>query len=106
MCVVSMVVDHYGNNWMQPAPSWPTAPTTYQFAQKYELDALRIELEKYKLSYDELKREVENMKELLIKAKLYDERNDEPDCAKDEKIEVVKAVAKALGVDLPEDLFK
>lgn len=97
MCVVSMVVDHYGEKWQReltwpttnPTPNWNTIPSTTQ-----------VELDKLKLQHEELKREVENMRELLKKAKLYDEVNDEPDCAKDEKIEIVKRVAAAMGVDL------
>lgn len=105
MCVVSMVTDHYGNNWMKPIlPSQPSL-SVYGYVNQYQHDMLKHELEKVKVDYDALKKEVENMRDLLVKAKLYDEQNNEPDCAKDEKIEVVKAVAKALGVDLPEDLF-
>jgi hypothetical protein len=52
-----------------------------------------------------LKKEVEEMKELLKRAVEYDERNNEPHCEIEEKVEVLKKVAELLGVDL-DSIFK
>ena len=50
-----------------------------------------------KEEFDKLKAEVEHMKKLLIKAKLYDEANNEPNCEMEEKV--------AFFVELLELLF-
>ena len=42
------------------------------------------------------------MKALLIRAKEYDERNNEPHCEMEEKVELLKKIAAAVGVDLSE----
>ena len=52
--------------------------------------------------FDELKRQVEDMLEILKVAKLYDEENGEPDCAMDEKVGILRKVAELVGVDLSE----
>lgn len=45
------------------------------------------------------------MKQLLIKAKIYDEKNNEPNCEMEEKIILLKKVAELVGVNL-EEVFK
>ena len=57
-----------------------------------------------RVEFDELKRDVEELKLLVKRAKEYDERNGEPDCEMNEKVELVRKVAELVGVDL-EDLF-
>ena len=42
------------------------------------------------------------MKALLIRAKKYDEDNNEPHCEMEDKVELLKKVAKYVGVDLKE----
>lgn len=88
MCTVSMVTDHfrdgYLNRWPQPQSTTFTIPPI----SREEFDAL--------------KREVEDMKKLLLRAKEYDERNGEPDCEMEEKVAIVKKVAELVGVNLDE----
>lgn len=89
MCVVSMVGDHYRDIWdkqqiWDKLSSRPPAVTRAEF--------------------DELKRQVAEMVELLKRAKAYDERNNEPDCEIDEKMELLRKVAKIVGVDLDDAL--
>ena len=55
--------------------------------------------------YNELKKEVEEMKALLIKAKIYDEKNKEPKCEMEEKVKTLKQIAELMGVSLDE-VFK
>lgn len=87
MCVVSMIGDHYSEKWREV---WPQVTTpTFQF----ELAVTRAE-------FDALKRDVEECKALLRRAKQYDKDNDEPDCEIEEKMELIRRVAKAVGVDL------
>lgn len=51
-----------------------------------------------------LKRDVEEMKTLLKRAKKYDEDNGEPDCEMADKIAFLRRVAAAVGVSLT-DVF-
>lgn len=89
MCTISMVADHYRDNFIQrwPQPD-PLAPVFIPPVSRAEFDAL--------------KREIEDMKKLLVRAKEYDERNGEPHCEMDEKVALLKQVAKLVGVDLAE----
>jgi ABC-type phosphate/phosphonate transport system substrate-binding protein len=108
MCVVSMIGDHYSDKfrddwykrfipWTPPIPNNPypwsgnSTTTSVPSATKEEFDAL--------------KKEVEEMKKLLIRAKIYDEKNNEPDCEIDAKIELLKKFAEIVGIDLS-DIFK
>lgn len=49
-----------------------------------------------------LKREVEELRELLKAAKRFDEATDQPDCELDEKVAFLRTVAEFVGVDLDE----
>lgn len=99
MCVVSMVSDHYRDKWTGPNTigrpnSSPGSISTHSFS--YPL--VNAE-ELYRL-----KAEVEEMKALLKRAKLYDEVNNEPDCEMKDKVAFLKKVAESVGVTL-EDVF-
>lgn len=50
--------------------------------------------------FETLKKEVLEMKELLKKAKQYDEKHNEPNCETEEKIKLLREMAKAFGIDL------
>jgi hypothetical protein len=58
-----------------------------------------------KAEFDQLKKEVEEMKALLQKAIEYDKKNNEPDCQVEEKLATLKKVAELLGVSL-DDILK
>lgn len=88
MCVVSMVGDHYNDKFEKNYPGvWPdplnSPPITRQ-------------------EFDELKRDVKEMKELLKRAKKYDEDNNEPDCEIAEKFKKLQEIAKLVNIDLDE----
>jgi len=95
MCSVSMVSDHYKDNfiqrWPQPQPFQPMSPMA-----TFTIPPVSRE------EFDALKREVEDMKKLLLRAKEYDERNNEPHCEMDEKVALLKRVAELVGVNLDE----
>lgn len=90
MCSVSMVGDQYANKWGQGGiglpyqPLSPSGPTQQQF--------------------DELKKEVLEMKLLLLKAKQEDKEAGRPDCEMEAKVAILKKVAEAVGVSL-DDVF-
>lgn len=92
MCTVSMIGDHYRDRWY-PTPYVPTTTSTFVYSGEISRE-----------EFDALKREVEDMKALLLRAKRYDEDNGEPDCEMDEKVELLKRVADLVGVDLS-DVF-
>lgn len=95
MCVVSMVMDHYGDEWnrrfeeqrrrdqeaweryrQQGQPYLPILP---------QVPAIRPE-------------EIEEFRRLLERAREYDKRNNEPDCELESKRERVRKLAEELGV--------
>jgi len=87
MCVVSMVMDHYhdewGRRWVpdQSTPPWlaPHAPLVLRPVTQEEVDEFR---------------------RLLDRARAYDRRNNEPDCGMDEKRAALKLLAEQMGVDI------
>lgn len=81
MCVVSMIGDQWKGNF-------PTMYPTFPQVSKSEFDAL--------------KKEVEELKKLLISAKQFDEATGQKDCEMEEKIKFIKQVADSVGVDLSE----
>ena len=88
MCVVSMVGDHYRDKW-EPRRYFPSIiysnPTATSITRE---------------EFDQLRAEVAELKLLLIRAKAYDEKNNEPHCEIEEKMEILRKVAELVGVDL------
>ena len=100
MCVTSMIGDHYRDKWT--SPQWPRNPfdngtggtdTSVVIVPQLPSPISREE-------FDQLKRDVLEMKALLKRAKEYDERNNEPECEVDEKMDLLRKVAKLVGIDL------
>lgn len=104
MCVVSMIGDHYNDKWKDFDFDKITPYTTQPDLPDYTTGPY-IEPTVSKKDFDALKKEVQEMKQLLIKAKSYDERNNEPNCEMEEKVALLKRVAEMVGVDLDE-IFK
>jgi hypothetical protein len=97
-----MIGDYYGDKWrpyttpdFPPAQAIPLAP----------IQAIQLRGDISREEFEALKKEVADMKELLLRAKAYDERTGQPDCEMESKVELLKAVAKAVGVNLDE-IFK
>lgn len=106
MCTVSMIGDHYRDKWVVPPnQTWPPPVGPYVPPDPLRPFQVRIVEPVSREEFDTLKREVEDMKSLLKRAKEYDERNGEPDCEMDEKMDVLRRVAKLVGVDL-DDVLK
>lgn len=89
MCTVSMIGDHFSEKWKQPP---------YQQIFTNIPDVSREE-------FEALKKEVEEMKALLKRAKEYDEKNNEPNCEIEEKMAMLRKFADAVGIDL-DDVIK
>jgi hypothetical protein len=52
--------------------------------------------------FDALKKEMQELKKLLIAAKQYDEATGQPDCEMEDKVELITKLAKLVGVDMQE----
>jgi len=108
MCVTSMIGDHYGQKWPQQYPSQPwTPPVSPFYPQPTEDSKVRISRELDEMhkvqkdrEFQELKKDVQEMKELLKKAKAYDIDNGEPECELEEKYELIRKVAKYVEVEI------
>jgi len=111
MCVVSMIGDFYRDTWEPqpwfPAPGIPAMPPYRPMEPMRPLQPIQWPLGTpiTREEFDELKRQVAEMIELLKRAKKYDEDNGEPDCEIDEKMDLLRKVAAAVGVNL-DDVLK
>lgn len=99
MCVVSMIMDYYGDEWGRRIhrPVWPVVPPPGPG-----------------LPYDPYPHmppvpsgpppvspaEIEEFRRLLERAREYDKRHNEPDCELEEKRQKVRELAKQLGIDV------
>jgi hypothetical protein len=92
MCVVSMVGDHFQDKWNQ----YPYV----DLLNKAQLGNIT------RWEFEELKKEVKEMKDLLVKAKIYDNQHNEPDCEIEDKMKFLKECAKLVGIDLNDILNK
>ena len=92
MCTVSMVGDFYSEKWRPQFPdSFPAAPQTLTFWPGVTRE-----------EFDQLKREVQDMKLLLERARDYDRANGEPECSQEEKLALLRRVAELVGVEFPD----
>jgi hypothetical protein len=98
MCVVSYVGDYWKKKLPEKHPwavPYPVDPVPYW---PNNLNPTREE-------FKALKKEIEELKKLLISAKKFDENTGQPDCEMDEKVELIKKFAEYVGVDM-KDVFK
>lgn len=85
MCVVSLVMDSKNNDWMQryyqnhPHQPYPPPNPSVPLPTQTEIDEFR---------------------RLLERAREYDRKNNEPDCEMEEKRDLLRKLAKALGVSI------
>lgn len=105
MCVVSMIGDHYHDKWKDFPWTSPNQLPQQPFNQPTKTLTDYLKPAPTKQEFDALKKEVEEMKELLKKAVAYDERNNEPHCEIEEKIATLKRMAEFAGISL-DDVFK
>lgn len=93
MCTVSMIADHYGDRYRDNFKQ--IAGTGWAFTPPVT-----------RAEFDALKRDVAEMKELLKRAKAYDERNNEPECETDEKMAKLRKMAELVGIDIDDVIGK
>ena len=85
MCTVSMVVDHYRQEWKW---RWTKELPPGRFPTRNGL--------RRPLTQDD----VDELRRLLERARAYDLLNNERDCPTEEKINDLKELGKSLGVDV------
>ena len=100
MCVVSAMGDHYKKNFEDQ----DLAKRLNDYQQIIS-GTISVPNPVTRQEFEELKKQVLEMKEILKVAAAYDARNNEPHCEMDEKVELLKKVAAAVGVSL-DDIFK
>jgi hypothetical protein len=104
MCAVSNVGDNWGQKFNEipwavpgipmPNPLTPSVPLFPPGTQPFNPPSRE--------EFEELKRMVLEMKEELIAARAQDIANNEPDCEMEDKVAVLKKIAKMVGVSLEE----
>ncbi len=104
MCVVSNIGDQWSDHFKQQWPQIIPANPPYQPMSPIKIDytASQVQPMVTRHEFEQLKKEVAEMKQLLINAKMIDEANGEPDCEMEEKVELLKKIAKLVGIDLSE----
>lgn len=94
MCVVSMIGDHFHDKWNTPYNQ--NIIKEIEIWRNSNFPKPNVTREEF----DNLKKEVLDMKELLKKAFDYDKKNNEPNCEIEEKIATLKRVANLFGIDI------
>ncbi len=90
MCMVSVIGDNFKT--ALPDYHWPgISPSHHPEISRSE--------------FESLKNEVIELRKLLVAAKAYDSATGQRDCEMGEKVELLRKVAKAVGVDL-DDVLK
>jgi hypothetical protein len=111
MCIVSNIGDNYRDNFAPRWPNvpvWPAQPTGVPYPSQPGIPGQPVIIDTSGVSkqeFEALKKEVEELKQLLKAAKKFDEETGQPDCHMDDKVDFIKKLAEYVGVDL-EDIFK
>ena len=86
MCTISMI----GDGWREQFPQrWPNYNV---------VDGTLVT----RAEFDALKKEILELKNLLLAAKKFDEATGQPHCETDDKVQLIKEIAKAVGVNMDE----
>lgn len=98
MCVVSMVMDHYGDKWYDKYnnPKPPEQPDVI-YVPVPSTPAVNPLTPK---ELEEFRKDIEEFRKLLERAREYDKKNNEPDCELESKKNKVKELAEQLGVKI------
>lgn len=96
MCVVSMV----GDDWTRRLPDQHPWIDPFREGSYPHPTPNNIYPEVSREEFDKLKKDVEEMKKQLEKAKAQDIADGVPDCEMEEKVALLKKIAELVGVDL------
>ena len=95
MCTVSNIMDGWRDTYPSRYPTIPWSPVHpipgISAVSRAEFEALR--------------KEVLELKELLTAAKKFDDATGQPECENEAKLQLLRDVAKAVGVDI-NDIFQ
>lgn len=99
MCVVSMIYDHYRKTWPEPylpevIPPWEEPKPSKDLIDEW------LKTAEGRRKQEELERRVREMEELLKKAKIYDEENNQPDCESESKKKTLQDLAEAWNIEI------
>ena len=95
MCTVSNVGDYWKDDFTK---RWPDInPDVYRGPLQGYVGAQLFNSQE---EIAKLRKEMEELKLLLLAAKRYDEKMGEPDCEMDDKVALIKKIAKLVGVDM------
>lgn len=103
MCTVSNIGDSYKDMFPKRWPGIGEDPDAYRVP--YSGTFTWPSPGPTQAEFDALKKEVEELKKLLLAAKKFDEATGQPHCEMDEKVDFIKKLAKFVGVDM-NDVFK
>lgn len=95
MCTVSMITDDWDKRHRDLIPTEPYKPVELP---PYNIPAVS------RKEFDELRKEVLELKELIKAAKKYDKATGQQNCEKPELVRVMRKLMQDLDID-PEDLF-
>lgn len=92
---MSCMVSNVGDMWGQRLPQkFPTQPWIVPSSWPELVPAITRE------EFEALKAEVAEMKEMLKRAKAFDEKNGSPNCEIEEKMELLRKIAELVGISL------
>ena len=98
MCVTSAVGDYFRGNLPERHP-WAVPAYPVYLGSPMPNSGIPL-MSPTRAEFDALKKEVEELRELLKAAKRFDEQTSQPNCELAEKIAIIKQVAKLVGVDM------
>lgn len=117
MCVVSMIQEHYKDKWGKPPYRWPqqdpyqwpnqdpylSPPSESEESFKERLKKFMDEVNKQPADKGPVQKpisneEIEEFRQLLTKAREYDQKNNQPDCGLEDKRKRLLELAEELGV--------
>lgn len=106
MCIVSNIGDGWSRDFGDRYP-WVKLDDTAPYKVNPLADSWKyfITPEVSIEDFEKLKNEVEELKKLLIAAKIFDEKTGQKDCENDKKVEMIKKIAEMVGVNVDE-VFK
>lgn len=97
MCVVSMVTEYWKDNNLPKYPSIATYPITGMNSWPPPTVS--------RAEFDALRKDMQELRELLVAAKKFDDATNQPNCEKEENVKFLKKLAETLGVEL-NDIFE